>query len=60
VEPAATPDATAATHFSGLTRPVQNSAIAFWDYLGARLAVPGSPLIPALAEIVGAYADQHP
>ena len=35
-------------------------AFAFWDYLGARLAVPGCQEIPALAEIVSARAPRPP
>jgi hypothetical protein len=46
--------------FLGLNKTCAKLGIAFWDYLGARLAVPGSPLIPSLANIVSAYAPQLP
>jgi hypothetical protein len=46
--------------FLGLNKTCAKLGIAFWDYLGARLAVPGSPLIPSLADIVSAYAAQLP
>ena len=40
--------------FLGLSKTCAKLGIAFWDYLGARLAVPSCKEIPALAEIVGA------
>ena len=46
--------------FLGLAKTCAKLEIAFWDYLGARLAVPGSPDIPALAEIVSARAPGPP
>jgi len=36
------------------------NGILFWDYLGARLKVPGSRDIPNLAQIVAAIAAQPP
>jgi hypothetical protein len=38
--------------FLGIVKTCAKLKIAFWDYLGARLAVPGSPTIPHLAELV--------
>ena len=38
--------------FLGLARTCKKLGVAFWDYLGARLGVPGQPEVPALAEIV--------
>jgi hypothetical protein len=38
--------------FLGLSKTCQKLSIAFWDYLGARLAVPGGPDIPYLPGIV--------
>ncbi len=46
--------------FLGLNKTCDKLAIAFWDYLGARLAVPGCNDIPALAEIVSARAPRPP
>ena len=42
--------------FLGLNKTCAKLGIAFWDYLGARLAVPGCHEIPSLAEIVSARA----
>jgi hypothetical protein len=42
--------------FLGLAKTCAKLKIAFWDYLGARLAIPGSPTIPSLPEIVAARA----
>jgi len=44
----------------GLNKTCAKLGIAFWDYLGARLAVPGSIAIPSLAELVSARAPQPP
>ncbi len=38
--------------FLGLLKTCAKLQIAFWDYLGARLAVPAGPIIPALPELV--------
>jgi Transposase IS66 family len=42
--------------FLGLSKTCAKLGIAFWDYLGARLAVPGNSQIPYLPEIVTARA----
>jgi hypothetical protein len=44
--------------FFGLSKTCTKLGIAFWDYLGARLAVPDAPTIPYLPDIVAASA--HP
>ena len=46
--------------FLGLLKTCAKLGIPFWDYLGARLAVPGCQEIPALAEIVSARAPGPP
>jgi hypothetical protein len=46
--------------FLGLYKTCAKLGIAFWDYLGARLAVPGCQPIPALAQIVSASAPRPP
>ena len=46
--------------FLGLSKTCAKLGISFWDYLGARLAVPGCQEIPALAEIVSARAPRPP
>jgi hypothetical protein len=46
--------------FLGLYKTCAKLDIAFWDYLGARLAVPGSVTIPFLPEIVSARAALPP
>jgi hypothetical protein len=38
--------------FFGIVKTCAKLEIAFWDYLGARLAVPGGLIIPPLAELV--------
>ncbi len=38
--------------FLGLGKTCRKLGIAFWDYLGARLAVPASPHVPDLADLV--------
>ena len=38
--------------FLGLAKTCAKLRIAFWDYLGSRLAVPDSPAIPYLPELV--------
>ena len=46
--------------FLALNKTCAKLGIAFWDYLGARLNVPGCPAIPSLADIVSARAAQPP
>jgi hypothetical protein len=46
--------------FLGLAKTCAKLNISFWDYLGARLTVPSTPLIPSLAQIVSAYTAQPP
>jgi hypothetical protein len=46
--------------FLALAKTCAKNGIAFWDYLGARLAVPGCQTIPDLAEIVSANFPQPP
>ena len=46
--------------FLGLNKTCAKLGIAFWDYLGARLDVPGCHDIPALAQIVSARAPRPP
>lgn len=46
--------------FLGLHKTCAKLGIAFWDYLGARLAVPGSIAIPSLAELISAPGPQPP
>ena len=46
--------------FLGLNKTCGKLGIEFWDYLGARLKVPGCRHIPALAEIVAARAPRPP
>jgi hypothetical protein len=46
--------------FLALAKTCAKNGIVFWDYLGARLAVPGSQSIPDLAEIVSANFPQPP
>ena len=38
--------------FLGIAKTCAKLEIAFWDYLGARLAVPGSHVIPPLSQII--------
>ena len=38
--------------FLGLMKTCQKLGLSFWDYLGARLAVPDQPAIPNLPELV--------
>jgi hypothetical protein len=38
--------------FLGLAKTCAKHGIAFWDYLGSRLIVPGQPLIPPLPHLV--------
>ena len=42
--------------FLGLAKTCAKLEIAFWDYLGARLAVPGSQVIPPLPQLIIARA----
>ena len=46
--------------FLGLAKTCAKLGIALWDYLGARLLVPGSATIPFLPEIVSVRAAQAP
>jgi len=46
--------------FLALAKTCTKNGIAFWDYLGARLAVQGCSTIPALAEIVSANSPRPP
>jgi hypothetical protein len=39
--------------FLGLMKTCAKQGIRFWDYLGARLAVPGAPEVPALVALIG-------
>jgi hypothetical protein len=38
--------------FLALAKTCAKHGVAFWDYLGSRLSVPGQPLIPHLSELV--------
>ena len=38
--------------FLGLAKTCRKLHIAFWDYFGCRLAVPGCPTIPHLPDLV--------
>ena len=38
--------------FLGLSKTCAKQGIAFWDYLGARLAVPGALQIPPLTQLI--------
>ena len=38
--------------FLGLAKTCTKHGVAFWDYLGSRLRIPGQPLIPPLAHLV--------
>src|SRR5688572_15901183 len=40
--------------FLGLAKTCAKLGIAFWDYLGSRLEVPGNPMIPYLPEMIAA------
>ena len=42
--------------FLGLAKTCAKLEIAFWDYLGARLAVPGSQAVPRLPQMILARA----
>ena len=46
--------------FLGLLKTCGKNGVKFWDYLGARLHVPGCKDIPALAQIVSARAPRPP
>ena len=46
--------------FLGIIKTCSKNGIAFWDYLGARLTVPGCRHIPDLAQIVSALAPTPP
>jgi hypothetical protein len=38
--------------FLGLAKTCAKLGVAFWDYLGSRLAVPGQPIVPSLPDLV--------
>jgi hypothetical protein len=38
--------------FLGLAKTCAKHGVAFWDYLGSRLSVPGQPLIPPLPQLI--------
>ena len=38
--------------FLGLTKTCTKLGIAFWDYLGSRLAIPGHPTVPPLSDLI--------
>jgi hypothetical protein len=38
--------------FLGLAKTCAKQGVAFWDYLGSRLSVPGAAVIPPLPELV--------
>jgi hypothetical protein len=38
--------------FLGLAKTCAKHGVAFWDYLGSRLSVPGQPLIPSLPQLI--------
>jgi len=46
--------------FLGLYKTCAKLQIAFWDYLGDRLAVPGAPMIPDLAQLISAQVPRPP
>ena len=46
--------------FLGLLKTCAKNGFEFWDYLGARLAVPGRQEIPDLAQVVRALAPTPP
>jgi hypothetical protein len=43
--------------FLSLAKTCAKLAVAFWDYLGSRLAVPGQPIVPPLADLLRARAQ---
>jgi hypothetical protein len=44
--------------FLGLAKTCRKLGIAFWDYLGARLELPGAPFVPYLPDLI--RAQPHP
>jgi hypothetical protein len=38
--------------FLGLAKTCTKLGIAFWDYLGSRLAIPDQPIVPSLADLI--------
>ena len=38
--------------FLGLAKTCAKLGIAFWDYLGSRLLIPGQPRVPSLADLI--------
>ena len=38
--------------FLGLAKTCAKLGIAFWDYLGSRLAIPDQPIVPSLADLI--------
>jgi hypothetical protein len=45
--------------FLGLAKTCAKHGIAFWDYLGSRLRVPGQPPIPPLPNFVRCAGSPH-
>jgi Transposase IS66 family len=44
--------------FLGLAKTCAKLGVAFWDYLGSRLAIPGQPIVPDLACLI--HCRGHP
>lgn len=44
--------------FLGLAKTCAKLGVAFWDYLGSRLAIPGQPIVPNLAYLI--HCRGHP
>jgi len=38
--------------FLGLAKTCRKLGITFWDYLGARLSIPGTPAVPYLPDLI--------
>ncbi len=38
--------------FLGLAKTCAKLGVAFWDYLGSRLSVPGQPIVPSLPDLI--------
>ena len=43
--------------FLGLAKTCAKLGVAFWDYLGSRLAIPGQPIVPNLAHLINQRAQ---
>jgi hypothetical protein len=43
--------------FLGLAKTCAKHGVAFWDYLGRRLGVPGQPLMPPLPQLVRCHGQ---